>query len=190
MVEGVGLAQQALIDKVPDVLKKQRRESGHEHFDEIWVFFDLDNAHKDTFDNAIKSGEARKYHVAWSNECFELWYLLHFVDQKTFILRGEIYKKLGPYVGIDDYEHHGKGTDAKEVHERMAKSKSWQTAMDRARALDTDWNSHDPPVAPHGRIPCTMVFKFFDALKPYLTLPSPSGAEGHPLATKTVNQTI
>jgi len=173
-VAGVGLAQQKLIDEVPNVLEKVRRQSGHNYFDEIWVFFDFDNAHKDTFDNAITSGEKRKYHVAWSNECFELWYLLHFVsvDQRTSLPRGTIYRELGPYVDIDDYEKNGKGKAAKDIHERMAASTFWQTAMARARALAMNWDSQKPPVAPHDRNPCTMVFKFFDALRPYLAVSS------------------
>ena len=44
--------------------------------DEIWVVFDEDG--KSDFENAINSAELNKIKVAYSNECFELWVILHF----------------------------------------------------------------------------------------------------------------
>jgi hypothetical protein len=32
--------------------------------------------------------------VVWANECFELWYLLHFCYRDTGIGRGDLYKEL------------------------------------------------------------------------------------------------
>ena len=48
------------------------------HFDEVWVAFDRDSF--PDFDAAVfalKRMSAQGYREAWSNECFELWYLLH-----------------------------------------------------------------------------------------------------------------
>ncbi|WP_304969408.1 RloB family protein, partial [Romboutsia ilealis] len=44
--------------------------------------YDKDDFPLDNFDNtqysAEKRKEIRKYRVAWSNECIELWFVLHF----------------------------------------------------------------------------------------------------------------
>lgn len=44
--------------------------------DECWVVFDKDDFPK--FDEAINEAVKNKLKVAYSNECFEIWYLLHF----------------------------------------------------------------------------------------------------------------
>ena len=52
-----------------------------EEFDEMWFVFDKDSFSAVTFNNAVGYIEARHsegYRVAYSNEAFELWYLLHF----------------------------------------------------------------------------------------------------------------
>lgn len=61
--------------------------------DEIWVVFDKDNFERD-FDNAIKKAHANGIKVAYSNECFELWFLLHFVYIESALDRKIYYKKL------------------------------------------------------------------------------------------------
>lgn len=49
-----------------------------ETFDEKWVVFDKDDFKEDDFDNAIKKAEANGFRVAYSNQAFEYWFLLHF----------------------------------------------------------------------------------------------------------------
>ncbi len=58
--------------------------SNGDPFDEIWCVFDLDDFPVDDFDNAINKIEAHPVlHSAWSNEAFELWYVLHFAFLDT-----------------------------------------------------------------------------------------------------------
>lgn len=47
-------------------------------FDQHWVVFDRDSFLPDRFNEAIRQAEAEGFQVAWTNEAFELWYLLHF----------------------------------------------------------------------------------------------------------------
>ena len=76
-------------------------------YDQIWCVFDRDSFPADNFDNAIhkvKSLANKGFRVAYSNESFELWYLLHFeylhvaVPRTSYIerlhlLMGRKYKK-------------------------------------------------------------------------------------------------
>jgi len=46
-------------------------------YDEIWVIFDKDDF--DCFEDTVKTlSNDKKFNVAFSNECFEIWLLLHF----------------------------------------------------------------------------------------------------------------
>ena len=121
----------------------------------------------DKFDNAIHScaGQRKKYGVAWSNECFELWYLLHFKDQKSGIGRVAIYQALEEVLGIDDYEDL-KGDAGRAAHEQMATHANQVTAIARAKKLYADWN--DPHVhrraPPSRQNPCTTVYQLVEKL--------------------------
>ncbi|MEJ8306546.1 RloB family protein [Saccharibacillus sacchari] len=55
---------------------------------------DKESIRAENFDNAIKMAEARGIRVAWSNECIELWFLLHFSYLHTPISREAYYTKL------------------------------------------------------------------------------------------------
>ena len=44
----------------------------------VWCVFDKDGFSASDFGNAINKAKAKDYKVAYSNEAFELWFLLHF----------------------------------------------------------------------------------------------------------------
>ena len=46
------------------------------------------------FNQAIERAAAEEVHVAYSNECFELWFILHFEFLNTAIGRAKYYEKL------------------------------------------------------------------------------------------------
>ncbi|PPK61942.1 RloB-like protein [Malaciobacter marinus] len=74
-------------------------------FEHKWIVIDRDKERvnggghkKEDFNNALKNAKSKKKHlnieVAYSNDSFELWYLLHFNYRDTAILRDEIIKKV------------------------------------------------------------------------------------------------
>jgi hypothetical protein len=63
--------------------EKIAAESIDEPFDEIWVVFDRDDVAG--VENAIQMARDNDFNVAFSNPCFELWYLLHFRDQTAHL---------------------------------------------------------------------------------------------------------
>lgn len=54
-----------------------RRERGS-NFVECWCVFDRDSFPKDHFNNAVRKGEREGFRIAYSNQSFELWFVLHF----------------------------------------------------------------------------------------------------------------
>lgn len=47
-------------------------------FDAVWAVFDRDDFPRSRFDVALAKARAEGIEVAWSNEAFELWFVLHF----------------------------------------------------------------------------------------------------------------
>lgn len=65
-----------------------------EEYDQVWCVFDRDNWTPEDFNNAIKNAESQGFNVAYSNEAFELWYVLHFEFLNTGIPRSKYRQKL------------------------------------------------------------------------------------------------
>ena len=87
MVEGVARQALQLVNKALEL-----REAGD--YDQIWCVFDRDDVSQDQFNEAIARAERLNLHVAYSNQAFELWYLLHFHYYNTGITRGDYKQRL------------------------------------------------------------------------------------------------
>ncbi|MEH2055029.1 MAG: RloB family protein [Nostoc sp.] len=86
-VQGLGENPSKLVESAK-YLNKQ------EEYDQIWCVFDRDSWTIEDFNNAIKNAEDQGFKVAYSNESFELWYVLHFEFLNTGIPRSDYLKKL------------------------------------------------------------------------------------------------
>lgn len=77
------------------------RLNGEGSYREVWCVFDKDSFTAAHVANAFQLAKQNKFHIAFSNECFELWYLLHFQYLDTGIDRTRyaqlLRKKLGTY---------------------------------------------------------------------------------------------
>jgi hypothetical protein len=56
----------------------KQRDSACRPYDRVWVVFDKDDFPNDNFNGAIIKASANDINCAWTNEAFELWFLLHF----------------------------------------------------------------------------------------------------------------
>jgi hypothetical protein len=115
-------------------------------------------AHK--FDNAIKSAKSKNYHSAWSNECFELWILLHFRAVTHAMPRGDIYKALSKIFDFN-YERDGKNKNTYLLIRKHNGSEA--CAINRAEKLWIDKN-----IVPSQANPVTGVFELVENLNRYL----------------------
>ncbi len=52
--------------------------SSEDRYDQIWCVFDRDSFSSDIFNRALLLARQNNFFVAYSNEAFELWYILHF----------------------------------------------------------------------------------------------------------------
>lgn len=78
-MSSLGVVEQSLIEK------KKLEEESNKLVDEVWAVFDKDDADKslgnaERFISAFAKAHEYKHNIAYSNEVFELWLLLHIAD--------------------------------------------------------------------------------------------------------------
>lgn len=142
----LSLVEQALAHK------KAQQQFGP--VDKVWVVFDRDSFEPADFDNAIKKAASQNVGAAWSNEAFELWYLLHFEDRQTCMRRSDYEEKLTKYLG--------KTYKKNDVEMYVALKDRISEARKRAKGLDKHHSQAKSP--PHQSNPCTQVHKLVEAL--------------------------
>jgi hypothetical protein len=91
-VEGVGRNTLGIIDEA-------EHYNNEGDYDQVWCVFDKDDYPIDQFENAIERAKSLGFHVAYSNQAFELWYLLHFEFLNSAINRQQYITKLETYIG-------------------------------------------------------------------------------------------
>lgn len=73
----------------------ERVRSNPNGYSHVWLVYDTDDFPKDQIDNTASrckqiNTAQTKYHALWSNQCIELWFLLHFsylhsdIDRKAY----------------------------------------------------------------------------------------------------------
>lgn len=105
---GLGRSKTAL---VKEVLKREGKIPEKDPDCEIWLVFDKDERGnpKDNqdFNKSIQLSEKQGFKVAYSNDSFELWFVLHFKYTDADVLRGEHYDFLSNMLNCN-YEKVGK----------------------------------------------------------------------------------
>jgi RloB-like protein len=82
-----------------NLVQSARSLKDQEEYDQVWCVFDRDAWTEEDFNNAIHSARSYNFKVAYSNEAFELWYVLHFEFLNTGIPRSDYLAKLTSLLG-------------------------------------------------------------------------------------------
>jgi len=156
-IQGEGANTLSLIERVTSKREKIERSSGIP-IDYTWVVFDRDSFPADHFDNAIHKGNAYNVDAAWSNEAFELWYLLHFQERITAMSRTEFESVLTKHLG----ETYLKNDT--QMYEKLEEKGDQGAAISRAERLRTQHTI----VPPSRANPCTHVDRLVAQLNRHL----------------------
>jgi hypothetical protein len=94
-IEGEGKNTLSLIEEVMKIRERREKASGRQ-YDQAWAVFDRDSFPPEKFNSAIFKARAANPEIlcAWSNEAFELWYLLHFEFYQDAASRGFYQERL------------------------------------------------------------------------------------------------
>ena len=129
------------------------------------IVYDTDDFPADHIDSVLQScdtdsNDETTFHAIWSNQCIELWFLLHFSYMQSDIHREEYWPKLTEclkQIGAGEYEKNRK--DMYEIlHPYM------EYAIGNAKRL----NASNEGKLPSKAAPGTKVYELIEILKPYL----------------------
>lgn len=124
----------------------------------VWLMYDKDDFPLDDFDNTQYSAEDKKdnrqYRVAWSNECIELWFVLHFQELEVNNGREHYRKILKQKCGYEK--------NLKNIYD-LLKDKT-NIAINRARRQYESYND----LPPSKRCPATRVYELVEELQKYI----------------------
>jgi len=97
---------QILLDKI---ISWKRKNIVDDDKDQVWCIFDVDDFYKDDSPgllSLVERAHENNIKIAYINECFELWVLLHFRNQTSAISRGDDLEKAIQ----KEFEKNGLGT--------------------------------------------------------------------------------
>ena len=95
-IRGLGADPLRLVRKAEQV---RTEEEYTEEYDQVWVVFDCDDFASGDINRAVQHARQSGIRVAYSNQAFELWYLLHFNYHNTAVPRRDYVEKLGALLG-------------------------------------------------------------------------------------------
>jgi hypothetical protein len=129
------------------------------NYTQVWCVFDRDSFPPENYNTAIEQARAKDLKVAYSNEAFELWYLLHFDYVDTGVSRKQYKKKLTERLG----EKYKKNDSA--MYEKLNKhpKADQRKAIENAKKL---LNKHAGDYADHN--PSTTVFELVESLNDHV----------------------
>jgi hypothetical protein len=94
-VHGLGANTESLVRRTIDI-----RNNDSTSYDEVWCVFDRDSFPIRNFNNALTLAKNNNINVAYSNEAFEIWYLLHFNYHDAAISRTKYEEMLTSRLGF------------------------------------------------------------------------------------------
>ncbi|WP_071191905.1 RloB family protein [Trichormus sp. NMC-1] len=148
-VRGFGYNPSNLVEKA-----KELKAQGD--YDQVWCVFDRDDWPKQDFNNAIASAKSAGFKVAYSNEAFELWYVLHFEFLNTGLPRKNYIAKLDSLLK----KKYTKNSDT--IYEELENRQS--TAIKHAKNLLKQYN----PCNPESDNPSTTVHLLVEELNRFI----------------------
>jgi hypothetical protein len=148
---GTGMNTDSLVQHAIDLVSQAERDGIP--YGDVWCVFDRDSFPESNFARAFELARAHRLHIAWSNEAFELWYLLHFNYHDTAIPRHEYAKKLAPHFRYDKAD--------RSIYGRLKDHQP--AALRNARRLERYWAEMDEP-RPERSNPSTRVHKLVEIL--------------------------
>lgn len=128
-IEGTGYNTMSLVDETI-----QLKNDGE--YDQVWCVFDKNSFPADDFNNAITKAQRNDIHVAYSNEAFELWFLLHFNYYDAALSRALYFDKLSELLGC----RYAKNSE--DMYDQIMHLKD--IAIKNARKLLAKYNPHNP----------------------------------------------
>lgn len=147
LIEGLGANTDTIVQ---EAIRRQK------DYEQIWCVFDRDSFEKHNFNRAFALiKKYPKIKIVYSNEAFELWYLLHFNYYDTGISREQYKTKLSKYLE-EKYQK-----NSKNMYERLLPFQN--KAINNAKKLLRTYKRPNP----EKDNPSTTVFELVERLNQF-----------------------
>ncbi len=153
-VAGIGANTRSLVEEA--IRRKAKALMAGKPYNQVWCVFDRDVFPAANFNEAFRLANANGVRTVYSNQCFELWYCLHFNFIDTALHRHAYGEKLTGLLG-KKYQKNDTGMYA-QLKERQG------VAMRNARKLLTRYS----PCNPEKDDPSTTVHLLVEALNDFI----------------------
>lgn len=101
-IVGEGYNTISLVNKTIELVAAKK-------YDQVWCVFDKDDFKNDSFDNAITKAKSHGLRLAYSNQAFEYWILLHLNDhQGGTIHRSDYNSMINKLLTLSSVTYNGK----------------------------------------------------------------------------------
>jgi len=160
--EGVGKNTESLVLSVDDFIGQVQNKSNKPMipYSRIYVIFDKDSFPKNQFNNAITIAQNKGYIPLWSNECIELWFILHFRYLQSNINREQYFKKLTKLIK----EKYDKSDN---IFDKLIPDDNIKTAVKYAKKL----YEHCKDLTSYSDFaPCTKMYLLIEDIENYLEI--------------------
>ena len=146
----------SLVEHAKDVIKQEPYYP--EDGDQVWCVFDRDCNTNEELRKAQALAQRQNYKIAFSNPCFEVWFLLHFIDQHGHLEDANaVLKLLDSSNAILNYRKNGDYYDILHPLEEFATT--------HANALIKRHTSDKTPLISRNSNPCTTVVFLVEYLR-------------------------
>lgn len=163
---GEGYNTVSLVNRGVQLASKRR-------YDQVWCVFDKDDFSINDFNNAIQIAKANNFGIAYSNQAFEYWVILHFDDhQGGGMDRNDYDKKINNLLKPFKLTYDGKGSKVitEEIFELMDSTDETinknrkDIAIERAKRNLKNHGINNPALAESS----TTVYKLVEELMKYV----------------------
>jgi hypothetical protein len=154
-VAGKGYNTDSLVKEA--IRLREEAKSKGKFYNQVWCVFDRDSFPPQNFNNAFILAKTNGIKIAYSNEAFELWHLLHFNLYENADKREYYKERLSKLIG-KKYEKNDPG-----MYEILLKYQ--KKAISNAKKLYSKYTSPNP----EKDNPSTTVFKLVEELNRYIS---------------------
>ena len=137
---GKGLGTVNLVREAVSVRQEEQRKG--KIYDQYWVVFDKDDFPDSDFNEAVRLAEAEGFRVAYSNQAFEFWFILHYQLYRGPMHRNQYAEVLTKLTGIPYAKKAGFASELYNLlYEKM------DVAIRNAEVLDAEFAGISPAKA-------------------------------------------
>jgi hypothetical protein len=150
---GTGMNTDSLVEEAARI--KGKAAARGDPYNQVWCVLDRDDFPLANYERAFGLARKVRINLAWANEAFEIWYLLHFNYHDTGISRAEYKGKLKPHLSAP-YDK----ADS-EMYSKVLPHQA--NAIRNARRLEKHWREMGERF-PHRQNPSTSLHKLVEFL--------------------------